>query len=340
MAQNVNVVAARASAYLTKKLLKVADYKDIYGQFGATPIPRKDRLPMNSTKTAQWRRYELPSPVTTPMTEGVTPDGNTLVWTDITVNLVQYGDFIYLSDVSMDTVEDALVDIVQMRQETQAIQSITRLREGVLVAGTSINYANGSARTDVNTLITKANIARVERDLANNLARKLTSIIKASTGIDTHPIPESFIGVISPYTKYDFENTIQESGGYIPVHKYAGMDPIPGEIGMCSNTRYVVNPDMQYFADGGGNKGTGHKSTSAVKEDVFVTLVFGEESYGCVGHGGYSGKDNTMVIVKPLGSAGTEDPLNQRASVGWKTFMATKRLNELWMERMEHGCTA
>lgn len=338
MAQNVNAVAARASAYLTKKLLKTADHKDIYGMFGSAPFPRKDRLPMNASKTAQWRRYELPSPVDTPLTEGVTPDGNTLTWTDLTVSLQQYGDYLYLSDLSLATVEDALIDIVKMNQDKQAIQSINRLREGVLVAGTSVSYSSGTDRTGVNALITKAQIARVERDLANNLARKLTSIIKASTGIDTHPIPDAFIGVCSPYTKFDFENSIQESGGYIPVHKYAGVDPIPGECGTISSTRFIVNPDMQYFASAGAAKGATHKSTDNVNEDVFATLVFAEESYGCVGHGGYSGKDNTQVIVKPLGAG--DDPLNQRASVGWKTYMATKRLNETWMERMEHGVLA
>src|SRR5512143_712228 len=99
---NVNAVAARASAYLTKKLLKVADYKDVYGMFGAAPLPRKDRLPMNQTKTAQWRRYELPAPVAAPLVEGVTPDGNTLQYTDITATLAQYGDFMYLSDLSLE----------------------------------------------------------------------------------------------------------------------------------------------------------------------------------------------------------------------------------------------
>lgn len=339
MAQNVNKVAARASAYLTTKALKTADYSDIYGVMGAAPNPRKDKLPMNKTKTVSWRRYELLPVVTTPSVEGVTPDGNTLEWTDVTATLQQFIDYVYISDLSLETVEDSLMDIVPLKQEVQAIRSINQVREGVLIAGDSVSYSAGSARKDVNALITKAQIAKVERSLDNNMARRLTSILKASTGIDTHPIPACYIGVCSTYTKYDLENSIGESGGYTPKHKYGTQQEINGqECGTVSFTRFLVNPDMQYAADGGANVTSGHKTKSAVKEDVFFTLIFAEESYGIVTHGGYSGKDNIKFIVKPLGAG--EDPANQRASSAWKMYQVCKRLNELWMFRLEHGVTA
>jgi len=42
-------------------------------------------------------------------------------------------------------------------------------------------------------------------------------------------------------------------------------------------------------------------------------------------------------IVKQLGSAGTADPLNQRASTGWKAMKTAERLVEEYMVRIEHG---
>lgn len=340
MAQNVNKVAARASAYLITDFLKTADYTDIYGVMGAAPNPRKDKLPMNKTKTASWRRYEILPVVTAPAVEGVTPDGNTLEWTDVTATLQQFIDYVYISDLSLETAEDALMDIVPLKQKVQAIRSINQVREGVLIAGDSVSLANGAVRTDITSKISKAQIAKVERSLDNNMARKLTTILKASTGIDTHAIPGCYIGVCSTWTKYDFENVIAESGGYTPKHKYGTQQEInASECGTVSFTRFLVNPDMQYAADGGGDVGaTGCKSTGAAKVDVFFTLIFAEESYGIVSHGGYGGKDNIKFIVKPLGSG--EDPANQRASSAWKMYEATKRLNELWMFRCEHGVTA
>ena len=44
-------------------------------------------------------------------------------------------------------------------------------------------------------------------------------------------------------------------------------------------------------------------------------------------------------IVKPLGSAGTADPLNQRATVGWKATKVAERLVEAYMIRVETTST-
>ena len=69
--------------------------------------------------------------------------------------------------------------------------------------------------------------------------------------------------------------------------------------------------------------------------DVYATLVFGENAYGTteLADGGLA------LIVKQLGSAGTADPLNQRATVGWKANKVTVRLVEAFMVRIETAST-
>lgn len=335
---NVNKVAARASNHLIKKHLMVAEYKDVYGDMGAPPLPRKDGLPMNKSKQVAWRRYENIPVNLTPLAEGVTPEGNTISWTDITVDLTQYGDFVYLSDLSLETVEDALMDVTGLRQENQSVRTMNQIRCGVLIAGTTVLWSGGTSTITVDELITKALIGKIERTLNLNMANKLTKIIAAGQGIATVPIPDSFIGVCHEYTRYDFVNSITESGGYTPVHKYSQQKPLPMECGTISETRFKVDPDMTFLADGGDTKGSGHKSTSGVKEDVFYTLIFAEEAYGITPFSGYGGKDGIKAIVKPLGEG--DDPLNQRATSGWKTFQAIKILNDEYMGRIEHGVTA
>lgn len=54
-----------------------------------------------------------------------------------------------------------------------------------------------------------------------------------------------------------------------------------------------------------------------------------------IGEGGGKPK----IIVKPKGSAGTSDPLDQRSTIGWKAMFAAKRLNELGIVRIETGVT-
>ena len=64
--------------------------------------------------------------------------------------------------------------------------------------------------------------------------------------------------------------------------------------------------------------------------------------YGClfVGKGAYGVVDlseGTEVIVKPRGSSGTADPLDQRSSVGWKGIHAAAILYDEYMVRVECG---
>ena len=64
--------------------------------------------------------------------------------------------------------------------------------------------------------------------------------------------------------------------------------------------------------------------------------------YGClfVGKGAYGVvdlNDGTEVIVKPRGSSGTADPLDQRSSVGWKGVHAAAILYDEYMVRVECG---
>jgi hypothetical protein len=65
--------------------------------------------------------------------------------------------------------------------------------------------------------------------------------------------------------------------------------------------------------------------------DVYATIVLGENAYGATEIEG----GGLMHIVKQLGSAGTADPLNQRATAGWKATKVAKRLVEEYMVRIE-----
>ncbi len=68
---------------------------------------------------------------------------------------------------------------------------------------------------------------------------------------------------------------------------------------------------------------------------VHATLVFGKDAYGVVD---VDGKGAVQLIVKPHGSSGTADPLDQRATVGAKvTAYAAVLLNDLWLVKIEHA---
>lgn len=73
----------------------------------------------------------------------------------------------------------------------------------------------------------------------------------------------------------------------------------------------------------------------AAGRDVYSTLILGEDAYGVTEVTG-GGLEN---IVKQLGSSGTSDPLNQRATTGWKAIKVAKILVENYMVRVETAST-
>ena len=70
--------------------------------------------------------------------------------------------------------------------------------------------------------------------------------------------------------------------------------------------------------------------------DVYSTLVIGEGAYGVTDIAG----GGLQTIIKQKGSGGTADPLDQRATVGWKAAKTAEILVDEYMVRIETGATA
>ena len=110
----------------------------------------------------------------------------------------------------------------------------------------------------------------------------------------------------------------------------------------------------RYVLVGGKRAKVLSNTASALTLDTAVTaednsLIYPGEGgaegcavYGClfVGKGAYGVVDlseGTEVIVKPRGSSGTADPLDQRSSVGWKGIHAAAILYDEYIVRVECG---
>jgi hypothetical protein len=72
---------------------------------------------------------------------------------------------------------------------------------------------------------------------------------------------------------------------------------------------------------------------------VYSTLVYGQDAFGTIELGG-TGK-NVEIIIKPVGSSGALDPLNQRGTIAWKVKgFCTVILQDDFIVRIESGATA
>lgn len=115
-------------------------------------------------------------------------------------------------------------------------------------------------------------------------------------------------------------------------HTIASFDPATNTVTLSAAAS--LSADAVVYSQDGGKV----DDSSKVGADVHSTLIFGKDAYGMVD---VAGSGALQIIIKPHGSAGTSDPLNQRATVGAKVAAyAAKILNELWIIRIEHGVSA
>ena len=337
-------ITPRQTAFSVANLLKRAMPYMMLERFGqAYPIPK------NNTKTAKWRRYFMAGATgsnsgnagdfsvplaTTPLTEGVTPIGSTLENKDYTVTLQQYGDFLEFTDVIMDTHEDfppLLREMTDILGE-QAAHTIETLRFNVLRAGTNVFYANGAARTAVNTPVTLTLQRRITRSLKRQNAKPITSMVASTVRYNTQPIEAAFIALCHP----DVENDIRDLSGFISVKQYgSNVEAMEGEIGSVEDVRYVRSTVFEAWEDGGGVAGS-MLSTTGTSADVYPILYLARDAYGIVPLRGKEAVE--VMVVQP--KATNTDPLAQRGTAAWKCWNATVILQDAFMVRAEVAATA
>lgn len=315
-------IPAEVNNFYDKTLLMRAVPFLVHTRFSQVrDIPRKA-----GTSVIKFRRYGNLTAATTALTEGTTPTGSQLSVTDITATVAQYGDFITVTDVLDYASEDPILMEAAEILGDQAGDTLDQLTRDILAAGTSVFYAGSghTLRTQVaaGELITDVLIKKAVRLLKVNKAKRITRQINAETGYNTSPVPASYIGLVHPNTTYDLKAVT----GFTSVEKYSNSTQVmEGEIGKVDEVRFIESTNAKVFAAGG-----------ASSIDVYATIIFGAEAYGTTRISGEALKN----IIKPLGSAGTADPLDQRATSGWKATFVAKILNNDFITRIEHAVSA
>ena len=148
--------------------------------------------------------------------------------------------------------------------------------------------------------------------------------------MNAEPIDDSFVAIIHPDCAYD----LMSDPEWKYPHQYKDTENIyNGEIGKIAGVRFVETTEAKIWAK--GSMWHNGETDVSIARAVYSTLVIGDNAYGVVDIQG-GGLEH---IVKQLGSAGTADPLNQRATAGWKATHAAVILVEPYMVRIETTST-
>jgi N4-gp56 family major capsid protein len=323
-------IGLRTAGYVAAELLKRADPALVMQPFlQAKPIPK------NSSLTIKFRRYDALSEVTTDVVEGVTPQGSSITNTDYSATLVQIANWVGITDVVQDTHEDPVFKEYQDILSKQVALTVEKRLFNVLKAGTNVFYSNGSARTDVNTPLTKALIQKVIRALKRQNASTITKRLASSANMDTVSVKPSYIMFAHP----DLQPTFEGLAGFKDVVDYGQVTPYPTEIGSIGEVRILLSTVISPWTDAGGLKagsGTTMESTTGTSADVYPLIVI---SMDCAAVTPLKGANAiTPFVHNPTVS--DSDKIGQRGHVGWKTYFAALILNQLWMARIEVAAAA
>ena len=237
------------------------------------------------------------------LTEGVTPDGHMNVVKTVTAVPVQMGDYSIISDV-LD-VETLLPIIAAQGRElaNNAWRLIDEFIQDTLNnSDVSVMYAGSATAPDE---LTAADV--MDLDLVLKACTYLASQGQGAERFKIIMHPNVFLD----YAKSSSTNTWLNKLIY---EDFKGVKD--GFVTAWVNYDIYISANVKPLAVEG--------------EDfqAWPTFAFRDGAYG-VGT-----LQNLQTFYKPFGAAGTEDPLNQRATVWWKCMYGCAVLNYLFMFKL------
>jgi N4-gp56 family major capsid protein len=309
-----NDLSPEMRTYYEDRLIDLAEPNLVHDQFGEKyPIPR------HGGKTINFRKFSPLAKATTPLTEGVTPDGQKLDVDDIEGTVSQYGGYVTISDILDLTAVDPMLERATRQLGSQAGRTLDTITREVVTAGTNVMYAPKADGTEILTRATVDKTSLLTVPLIFKAVAKLRSM-------NAVPIDDCYVAVVHPNVACD----LMLSDDWIEVHKYATPENIyNGEIGKIGGVRFVQSTEAKIISGAGAAATSGGSD----KISVYCTMVFAANAFGVTELSG----GGLQHIVKQLGSAGSADPLNQRATTGWKATKTAVRLVEEYMVRIEHA---
>lgn len=310
-------LSAEMKTYYSDYLIDLAEPELVHDQFA-----QKHPIPKNGGKTIEFRQYDPLPEITTALTEGVTPDGQSLNVKKLEATVKQYGGYVTLSDLLMLTaIDNNLVQATKLIA-SQAGRTLDTITRDILNAGTVVQYADGKVTA-------RANLVGGSATESENNYLTVDAIKQAVRTLEAQDAPKIngyYVGIIHPNVKYD----LMKDPDWKTPHEYVDTANVyQNEIGELYGVRFVQSSRAKVWSKAGTNKATGSAVTS--NRDVYSTLILADDAYGVTDISG----GGLQHIVKQLGSAGSGDPLDQRATVGWKATKTAEILVQQYMVRIE-----
>lgn len=275
-----------------------------------TMFAQKGRVPKKNGKVVQFRRYAPLAPAQQ-LVEGVIPAGQALSQTQVTATRKPYADFVEFTDESAElTIDEIMADAEELIGEQIGVTQDGEARD-VLALSNSVRRIGGhllrSEITGADTL-TVDDLTLLHADFVSRGVRGFVEYGGA------------YVFILDPYAK----RALMKDEDFYKFVTSAPVDPQRrAELNVLGTFMgfYFVETNNPIIFAGAGAGGI----------NVRCSVALGRDAYGI------STWQDPKLIPKGFGSAGTADPVDQIATVGWKGAWVTVILEDLFMERLEHA---
>lgn len=338
--QNYATYASRNLIRAEQQMLKHAEPIIVLGSFGT-----QKEQPQKKTDTIVFRRVNpfnmaangvptVGNPAAFQIAEGTTPASNTLTYTDVPVTLQQYGVLFKFSSKTQLMYEDDIPsDMAQITGETLAEVS-ELIRYGVLKAGTTVVYANGTTRAGLNSTISLNKLRQAARTMEATRAKRVTQKLATGPNYGSAAVEPGYI----VFMHTDMESDVRNLPGFTKLVEYASMKPChEREIGSVENFRFITTPLLAPFLAAGAAVGAGMVSLGGSNNDVYPLLIMAQDAWGQVALKGMGAIQPTIL---PATQKSHANPLGQFGFVGANFWMAAVLLNQNWFARIECCATS
>jgi N4-gp56 family major capsid protein len=295
--------------YYSKKLLDRLVPALVHAEHGL-----QEDLGPNEGKSIEKRRFESFAAATTALVEGTPPGSTNGTVTALTFTVSQYGAYMLVSDVMWQQGFDGVDDIVKAFGEN-AGNSIDQVIRDALHATASLTVIYASTAASRGGLasgmrLTGLEVRKALRKLRTNNAREFPD--------------GTYHSIIHPDVETDLmaDPNVQNILQWV-VPRGENHPLLKGSVPQIYGVSFFRTANAKTFptsAQSGASAGT-----------VYGTLFFGEDSYLV----SKFSLQNVRTIIKPPGSGGPIDALDQYGSIGWKASVTAGVLNLSSLLRVE-----
>lgn len=228
-------LSAEMKTFYDMTLIDEAQANLVHDQFG-----QKRPIPANGGKVIEFRKFAPLAKATTPLTEGVTPDGKQLSVSTVTATVSQYGDYITQSDMlELTALDNTILESAKLlgRQAGATLDTVVR---NVLHSGANVMYAEKKTDDGVVEILSRG---QLDSDCVITVEMIQRAVAKLRAQ-NAPTIGGKYVGIVHPYVAYD----LMRDSEWIDAHKYAQPENLfEGEIGEIAGVRFVQTTEAKIY---------------------------------------------------------------------------------------------